>query len=322
MPYLTLLDVAKANGNDKVVGLIEENLSAAPELQFFPVRTKAGTSFTTLKRTGFPTTGFRAANGGFVPSKSTYAKQLCEMFIFGGAINIDLAVAKAHEDGPAAFEMYEASGIMRSGLITLGKQIWYGTANDALGFQGIKTLLPHTAADGFSTNVVDAAGTTAATASSLYAVKFGTQDTHVVMGNGGSFELPPFVDQQIVDPNDSTKVIPARVSSLAAWTGLHVGNLNCVGRIYNLTGDSGKGLTDSLIAQLMAKFPVGFVPDAFFCSRRSRRQLQLSRTVVINSSGNRRDVTNVENVPATPTEAFGIPLYATDSILDTDAINS
>ena len=324
MPNLTLLDVAKANGNDKVVGLIEENLTSAPELKLFPVRTVPGTSFTTLKRTAYPTTGFRAANAGFTASKSTYAKQLCELFIFGGAINIDKAVAKAHESGEAAFEMMESSGVMRSALIQLGKQIWYGVANEALGFPGIKSLVPHTGvADGTSI-VVDATGTTAVTSSSFYAVKFGNQDAHVVVGNNGSFELPPFVEQQITDPNDSTKAFKALVSSLESWTGLHVGNVNCIGRIENLTADAGKGLTDSLISQLVEKFPVGYQPDAFFCSRRSRGQLQRSRSVTIFSQAGVSPGKSGGNplVAPTPTDWEGIPIHVTDSILNTDALNS
>lgn len=321
MPNLTLLDVAKANGNDKVVGLIEENLTAAPEIRIFPARTVKGTSFTTLKRTDFPTTGFRAANEGIATGKSAYAKQICELFIFGGAINLDLAVAKAHEDGISAFEMMESSGVMRSALINLGKQIWYGTANDAKGFPGIKTLLPHTAALGFSTNVVDATGSTAATASSCYAVKFGNQDAHVVVGDNGNFELPPFADQQLTDAAGNPYA--GRVSNLTAWTGLHVGNLNCVGRIYNLTADSGKGLTDALLSQLIEKFPVGFTPDAFFVSRRSRGQLQRSRTATIFSQvGVAPRGGNNANIAPLPTEYEGIPIIATDSILNTDAINS
>lgn len=316
-----MLDVAKANNNDKVVGLIEENLSAAPEISLFPARPVPGVSFTTLKRTAFPTTGFRAANAGIATGRSSYTKQLSELFILGGAVNLDLAVAKAHEDGMAAFEMMESSGVMRSALITLGKQIWYGTVNDALGFPGIKTLLPHAGvADGTSI-VVDAVGTTASTASSLYAVKFGNQDAHIVIGNNGSFELPPFEDQQLFDA--SSNAYAGRVSNLTAWTGLHVGNVNCVGRIENLTADAGKGLTDSLLSQLLEKFAVGFTPDAFFCSRRSRGQLQRSRTVTIFSqAGNAPRGGGNALVAPMPTEYEGIPIYTTDSILNTDGINS
>ncbi len=316
MPVATLLDIAKLRYNDKVVGLIEENLASAPEVANFPMRTIKGTSFLTVKRTNFPTTGFRTANSGITKSKSEFAQALVQCFIFGGAIEIDKAVADANEDGPAAFEMTEASGVMKSALINLGKQVWYGVTNDALGFPGIKAITPKDAS--VSPAIIDAAGTTATTASSLYAVKYGEQNAQLILGENGRLELPPFQDQALYD--SLGKMYPGRVSNLSAWTGLAVNNKNCVGRICNLTEDSGKGLTDAQIAKLLALFPVGFVPDAFYCSRRSRRQLQVSRTVVLNAQGSSRVSGAVENVAPVPTEAFGIPIIATDSILNTDAI--
>lgn len=311
MADATLLDIAKLNGNDAVVGLIEENLQFAPEIERFPARTVRGTSFYTVKRTGFPTVGFRSANEGITPGKSTFAKQLCEMFILGGPIEVDKNVADAYENGASAWEMIEANGIMKAAMIKLGAQIWYGVSNDAKGFPGIKSLV----AKG-STLAVDAAGTTATTASSVYAVKYGVQNVHLVVGQNGSFTLPPFRDQQLVDGSGGK--YPGRVSDLSAWTGLHVGNVNCVGRILNLTADSGKGLTDLLLADLFAAFPVGYVPDALYMSRRSRKQLQKSRTVVLHGSGGNRP--NQPTVAPTPTEYEGVPIVASDSIADTDAI--
>jgi hypothetical protein len=311
MPNLTLLEVAKLNGTDKVVGLIEENLTYAPELKVFPARTIRGTSFYTVKRTGFPSVSFRSANEGVTPGKSTFAKQLVECFILASAVQVDKAVGEASEDGLAALEMIEANGVMRQALITLGTQIWYGTTADAKGFPGIKSLV----AKGSAISV-DAAGTTAATASSVYAVKFGNQDVQIVLGNNASFDLSPFRDQQLLDSNG--KAYAGRVADLTAWTGLAVNNVNCVGRILNLTEDNGKGLTDTLLANLLAKFPVGYTPDAIFMSRRSRRQLQVSRTVVLQGQGASRP--NQPTVSPTPTDYEGIPIIATDSILNTDTI--
>lgn len=320
MSQATLLDIAKLNGNDVVVGLIEENLTSAPEIGIFPARTIRGTNYTTGIRTGFPSTGFRQANNGSTPSKSTFRQALVQAYIFGGVIQVDKAVGMAHEDGLAAFEMIESSGVVRSALIALGSQIWYGVTADANGFAGIKASVAYSTAA--TALVVNAAGSTATTASSCYAVKFGTQDVGLVVGQGGSIELPPFTDQQIAGTTSGTW-LPGRVSSLCAWMGLQIGNVNCAGRIANLTEDSGKGLSDSLLAQLLARFPVGYAPDAFFCSRRSARQLQISRTVVLNSGpGSAKIAGNVEAVAPWPTSAFGIPLYVTDSILNTDAIES
>ncbi len=315
MATATLLDIAKLTGNDKVVGLIEENLTFAPELNIFPMRTIKGTSYYTSVRTGFPSVGFRGANEGHTPGKSTWDRRQVETFIFGGVIQVDKAVAKASEDGEAAFEMMEASGVTKNAMIKLGSQIWYGVTSDAKGFPGIKSLV----AKG-STIAVDATGTTALTASSVYAVKFGPQNATLVAGQNGQFNLSPFVDQQIADPNNAGAYIPSRVADLTAWTGLQVGNVNCVGRILNLTADSGKGLTDTLLAQLISQFPVGYTPDALFMSRRSRRQLQTSRTVVINGGGAGKPKGGDANIAPTPSDYEGIPIIATDSILNTDAI--
>lgn len=313
MPNATLLDIAKLNGSDQVVGLIEENLAAAPEVANFPARTIRGTSFYTVKRTGFPAVGFRGANEGVAASKSSFDKQLVECFVLAAAVEIDKAVAQAYEDGAAAYEMLEASGVMRAALIATGRQIWYGTAapGDAKGFPGIKALTPKG-----GTIVVDATGSTANTASSVYAVKYGVQNCSIVMGNNAVFELSQFRDQMITD--DSGAKYAGRVADLTAWTGLMVGNANCVGRICNLTADSNKTLSDALIAKLLSSFPVGWQPDALYMSRRSAYQLQVSRSVTIQANAGRTG--GSQAVADWPASAFGVPIVVTDSIGNTDAI--
>lgn len=313
MAKVTLLDIAKLNGNDRVVGLIEENLTYAPELNIFPSRQIAGTSYYTVKRTAFPSVGFTGVNEGIAAGKSSFEKQLHQAYVLRGAIECDLAAATAYEGGMAELEMIEASGVAKASLIKLGSQIWYGTSSDAKGFPGIKSFLAKN-----STITVDAGGSTANTASSVYFVKFGTQDVSLVFGNNTTLQLDPFSNQQLSDANGGKYA--GRVSNLTAWTGLQVGNANCIGRILNLTEDSGKGLTDSLISQLLQKFPVGYQPDAIFVNRRSRGQLQRSRSVTIFSGNGGKAGSNLENIAPVPTEAFGIPIITTDSILSTDAI--
>lgn len=320
MASATLLDIAKLNGNDKVVGLIEENLTAAPEVSVFPMRTISGTNYYTVKRTGFPSVGFRAANAGVTPSKSTFTKQLVECYILSGAIEVDRAVAMAHEDGQEAFEMIESSGVMKQALIELGSQIWYGVSTDSAGFPGIKAATPFG-----GTIVLNSGGSDADVQSSVYAVKFGTQNVQLIAGRNTSFELTDFRDQQITDPNDSNKRLAGRVADLTAWVGLQIGNANCVGRIANVGQDSETNdtLTDAKIVQLLQKFPVGYMPDALFMSRRSASQLQRSRTVTINSGpGSAKAGGNLEIVAPLPTSAMGINIIVTDSILNTDAVES
>lgn len=319
MASLTMLDVAKLTGNDSTVGLIEENLKYSPEVALFPFRTIKGTTYTTGVRTGLPTTGFRSANEGQTPSKSSFKQLLIECKIFGGQIEVDKAVADAHPDGAAYLQALESDGVMQSSVRNIGSQVWYGTTQDAKGFPGLK------AATSFGTSTsagdaltINATGTTATTASSVYAVKFGAKDVQLLGGNNKAWQLDDFTIQQIVAANGGK--MTAYVAGLNAWLGMQIGHENCVRRIANLTADNGKGLTDALLAQLLATFPVGYTPDAIFMSRRSRSQLQASRTVTL--MGNAKVRPDQPNIAPIPTEYDGVPIYATDSILNTDAIES
>lgn len=316
MARATLLDIAKLNGADKEVGLIEENLTYAPEAALFPFRTIRGTSFPTVTRNTYPGVGFRNANEGTTATKSTFTRKLVEAYILSGRVEVDKAVAMAHEDGMEAYEMIEASGVYKQSLIEMGSQVWYGTSTDAKGFPGIKAALPFTAgvADG---SVINATGTTSSTASGIYAVKFGDQDVTFVGGNGTIPTLSDFRDETIYDADSAP--LPGRVADLLGWVGLQIGNINCVRRIANVTEDSGKGCTDALLAKLLNSFPAGVRPDGIFMSRRSRLQLQISRSAVGQVAASEGGNPAFSGVP---TNFDGVPIVATDSILNTDAIES
>lgn len=315
MAKATLLDIAKLNGSDKVVGLIEESLPAAPELSIFPARTIRGTSYKTVTRTGRPSVSFRSANEGVAPSKSTFKEELIQMFILAAAIEVDLAVARAYEDGPDAFEMIEANGVMTQALVEMANQIWYGVSTDAKGFPGIKAF---TAFGGSMT--VNSGGSDATKQSSVYAVRFGNQDCMMLMGNGTTFELSAFRDQQLADA-DGNKYA-GRVADLTGWCGLQIGRSFSAARLANVGQDTETNdtLTDAKLQQLVDLFPVGYPPDAFFMARRSRSQLQRSRTVTLMGQGSTRP--NQPNIAPPPTEYAGIPIHVTDSIGITDAVES
>ena len=164
---------------------------------------------------------------------------------------------------------------------------------------------------------VNATGTSANAATSVYAVKFGEQYTQVIWGGSKVLQLPPFRIESVTDGNGGQ--YDAYVSNLTSWVGLQCAHPAAIGRIYNLTQEVGKGLTDALIAQLMAKFPVSFTPDALFMTRQSLFQLQMSRTVVLQGNGGSMGSSSGLVAPI-PTEAGGIPIIVTDNILNTEAI--
>jgi hypothetical protein len=310
----TLLDVVAAKNTDKVVGLIEENLVYAPEFSVIPARSIRGTSFDTFKRTGLPTVGFRNANEGVTPSKSTLTRGSVLCSILGGAIQCDKAVAQAFEDGSAAFEMIEADGVMKAALQAIGRQVFYGVTTDAKGFPGMKAFTPKATA----TACVSSGGSDAGVQSSVYAVVFGEKFAQLVLGNEASIDLSDFRDESFLDGEG--KLVPGRVGDLTGWIGLALNHADCVKRLCNVGADTETGDTcsDSKLADLLDLFPVGVVPNAIFMSRRSRKQLQKSRTVTLSGQG--KDRPNQPIIAPTPQDYEGIPIIATDSILNTDAV--
>jgi len=321
MARTTLLDIAKANGTDAVVGLIEENLKLTPELDIFPFRTIRGNTYSTWSRTGYTGGAFRMANEGQVGGKSTYKRSLVETFIFGGPMVVDRAVADAYEDGADAWLAHEASGFWLGSAQKLASQIWYGRAIDTKGFPGLRELLPlGTLSPNGEPSVINATGTTANTASSVYAIKFGDQAVTLVGGNNKAWEVGEWRDQIVSAPVEGggTGDMDAYVAASSAWIGLQTVDRNSVRRIANITADVGKGLTDALLAQLLASFPANMLPDAIFMTRRSRSQLQASRTVVLQGQGTNRP--DQPNIAPLPTQYDGVPIIVTDALLNTEAI--
>lgn len=305
MAVFNLLDIAKANGNDATVGLIDETTKAHPELTLVAARTIMGLNYRTLVRTGLPTVAFRNANEGSVPSKATHENRLVETFIASPRWSADKAVADRYEDGAAAFMALEAAAQVEAAMQLVAKQFYYGTTSgvgDAKGHPGLVQMYD-------ATNMaVDAGGTTASTGSSAWLIKSGPRDVQWVWGNNG--DLAPG-DVDIRDVLDgSSNPYEAYVQTMNFYPGLALHSLRSAVRIKKLTEDSGKGLTDDLIAKALEKFEVGIVPDMILVTRRSLRQLRASRTA-----------TNPTGAPAPiPTESFNIPIQVTDAILNTESL--
>jgi hypothetical protein len=304
MAVPTLLDIAIRNGSDAVAGLIDETVKAHPEIVSGAARTIKGLNYKTRVRTGLPKgSSFRNANEGVAPKKSTVINRLVETFIFEPRWECDKAVADGAEDGAEAYVAEEGEAQMEGALQDLCDQFYYGTGTggNAKGFPGLLAALD-------SGMVVDAGGTTATTGSSVWAIRWGQKNVIWVWGNNGALDLRPVRIETLRD--GSLNPYDGYVQSLLARPGLQVGSKYSIGRIKKLTADSGKGLTDDLISDLLSLFPAGMKPDVLVMSRRSLKQLQQSRTA-----------TNPTGAPAPfPQDAFGVPISLTDAIVDTEAL--
>lgn len=311
---MNLLDIAALNGRDMVAGLIEEVMTAAPEVMALPARTIKGVSYKTTRRTSLPSVGFHAAGASLTASKSAFADYLTTCAYLGGLVQLPKSIAQASEDGTDMLKAIEAEGVMEQALKDVGKQLFYGPSNttygsDADGFPGLL--------DGYdSTNmVVDAGGTTATTGSSVWIVGTGVKSNQLVVGMEGEMELSEWRVETVSG-------VPSHVADLTAYVGLQMANPNnTIVRVKKLTEDSGKGLTDALLAKALALFPIGVQPTHIFMSRRSRRQLQTARTVTLFGNGTRGSVGTATGLVApTPTEFEGVPIIATDSLSNVEAL--
>lgn len=323
MATLNFLDLAKANSNEAVGGIIDDLANVAPELGLFPssdqlMSSPGDLSYETLHRTARPTVAFANAGEGFTPSKSELRLLRHECFRFGGRIEAFKHIADNWKRGGAAgYQAFEAAGAVEAALITIGKQIWYGVSQDSKGFPGIKAFTPFGGTYNYT-----AAGTTATTASSVYMVKFGEKYVQLMPAlarNGaGLLNLPDFIIESIAD--SASKLAWAYTSELSSYLGLQIASPFSVVRICNVTADSGKTLTDAKLNAARRLFPANFMPDAIFMSRRSQNQLQDSRTVTLYGQGKTRP--DQELFAPLPTSFEGIPITTSDNILDTDAIES
>lgn len=299
---VTLLDIAKSTGTEGLAALVEEVVKAVPELQIGDSRPIKGLAYKQNVRTALPGGSFRNANEGTAPVKSTFEERLFNCYIANPIWTCDKAVADIHEDGAAAYIAAEGVGIVQGQTIHMGKQFYYGTGNDAKGFPGLKAMFD---ADNMT---IDATGNDANKGSSVWLVKFGPMGVQWLFGNNASLSLSDV--KEIVETDSEGKVLTKYHQELLAWAGLKLSSLNAVVRIKNLTTQNGKGLTDALLADAMALFPVGWMPDAIFASRRSVTQLRKSRTATTETG---------KEVPL-PQDFDGIPIHRTDSILNTEAI--
>jgi len=292
---------------------IKDVLTAVPFLNLLPmVPSSNGTTHKYPKVTTLPTVGFRSENAGRDMSKSATTIITDTLKLLDFTWEADVGVADAWRKGRRDYIDREGMLHVLAALKIAEVQIINGTigTGNASGFSGFRNL---TTVDALAdAMVVNAAGTTAATASSVWAVRVAENGVcGVYKGEGSAIELgETVVVQKVVNPGTDNKTFPAYYTPGTMWLGMQEGGVYDVGRICNLTNDSGKGLTDLLISDLLSLFPIGFGPTHLLMSRRSLKQLQKSRTTY-----------SPTGTPAPfPTEAFGVPIVVTDSQSDTEAL--
>jgi hypothetical protein len=354
------LQIAQGRQVPLTAGLIMALIAETPLLATLDTRTARGTRFMSLALTAHAAANAFVNYGeGFTTTEATLALREFDCSLVGGQIKAERISAQKWdaEHGQVGYTWFDLQTMskMRSQGIAIEKQIIQGTAFDAKGFPGFKELTPYVtanvlaatasaAASSFAKSVINAGGTTATTAASVYAFIEGELDVQLVLGNdmtgaGELFQLSEMVtSNEAPDANESTKKSLHDLQQFSGHIGLSVAGFNqtpnsvvptqfSLRRIANLTGDSGKGLTDALMSKLTRSFGPGKRPTKFAMGSRSGEQLAASRQAtavnfVMGQSGDANQAT-FNTYPPPPENWNGIPIvYADLSIGEADAIEA
>jgi len=310
---LTLFDLLTLQRNDQFTGLIEDVTTYAPEFSQFPVTRRAGTYYEIASRTALPASQFRAINSGTTPTKSAFKKTLKEMFFLDTIIDVDEAIYKGDDRSTGDILSHEAQGALQASIITIGAQIWYGTANSTYGFGGIRSQLSGTTQAGGSTN-----------STSAYLLWFNEWGVSLDVGKDGDIAMKPWTMQQISSTDvsstgSSTQKLFAWVSNISCYIGLSVKSQYSV---WAVTGISGSGVTnkwtDTLGFQLLALIPLNRRQGlTWFVNRQGFMTLQVNRTVTLFGQGT--TIPSQGLVAAAPIDCAGFPIVQTDSITNTES---
>lgn len=332
MAQLTLLDIAKRNGSDREIGLIEDVTTFAPEVAVLPARPINGVTFKSTLRTNYGTAAFRATGSGATLIKSTYQQKIAECFFLDAPMQVDESIPDAEDKSVGDVLADEVQGTLSSAGITIGAQLYYGTAADAGGFQGLVTFVGTSA-----TYNANASGTASVT-TSAWLVYLDIKGVHFVVGRTAAgrssgdpaqpsgepaviappFRMPEWTKQQVA-VGTAGKVAMAFVSNISGWIGLAYGSNNSAFRVRNISlASAASYMTDAQGALLLSKVPLNIRNSGrlrWFMNRDAAYSLQTSRapttTVgVVGASG---------IYPMMPQECQGIPITVTDSITSTEA---
>jgi hypothetical protein len=328
--FLSLLDISKRRGTDAAVGLIEEVVNYAPEIERILGRPIPGTSYPARIRSLLTEGGaFRKANQGALPGASSYDERRFNCYFFDSQLQVDEAIARAAEqegDSLAMLQAEESEGAIRSKAIQLGKQLYAGHAVDPLGFPGLIDYFDtySTIIDQRTNAAIDlavTAGGSSATCEIVWYIRMHPQGVHFLWGGNQGIDIKPWQLQYVPDQNDPSKRLQAWLTNLSGFIGLSCAHPFAIGIVKNVdnTNSYVHPYTDALDAALMAKFPVGFAPNMVFMSRQSRAGLQKSRTVTL--FGQMTNATSANSgaagliAPIPTMTGSGIPIVVTDSIL-------
>jgi hypothetical protein len=355
----TASEIALAGGNEFAADIIDAAHREALVFSVFEALPLVGTRFQSLVwKSDAPAGGFLRRGQGYTRSQGVLVKGEVNAARMGFMVNEPKSTTLEFD------KQLQQSGIRSPGWLQLNarsrfaseiayaeQQLFTGTANDALGFLGMKEICAFIAGNvlaltdapeafGYGRSVVNAGGNVALTADSVYTVNMGPLGAHLRVGgeNGiaGFLKLGKVMEQFGVDPDDATREQLYLKAEAEGYIGFNVMGSSeayadrkyvqyCVRRAANVT--VANPVTETLLDYMFDMHPDGNKPNIIFMSKRGQRQLRDSRSAAVVTQigmgipGDAVKATARIRLPL-PTEHNGVPIVATERIASNQAIET
>jgi len=311
--------VTNAGQVDVTKGIVDEVTKAVPEIAFFDAEVIPGTTIKTLARTSLPTVAFRNIGDPVSASRSGYEPRTADLKLLSGRIEISEAEEKANGlQTLEEMEIDEGIAVMTAAFKTLAKQIWYGPDSgkaDNKGFDGAVDLVDA------SMVTLAGAGSDGANTSVWFVGNGAKTDVGLLFSKNSKILSSTDVefrkgDILVKDQGSVVGVEPGYIGDLTSYAGMLVANTKRLARLANVTATT--GLNDDMLRDVIEAYAQandGKLPDAIFMSYKARKMLRKSREFALKLKGG-GDGTISAPIPA---DVDGIPVYATNALLDTEA---
>lgn len=319
MPDLSLLDLVALNNGDAIIGLVESAIWSYPELGVLDAIPHPGTGYDVCRRTLLPNVNFSASGQGNPPTKSTYVLEHKPMFLMEPQLQVPMSIIAAQKRSVGDVLTLESDGVMNAAFFHLCQQFYYGNSvsaayggtdyvADPLGYSGYCDMIFG------DTNFEISAGGASGSSTSAYLVCCHEKGATLAVGNEGSMNVLPWVQQQVQLSNGN--VTQAMCSAFMGWFGLTLANEWTVWRVKGI--DPTHALTDNLISQLVALVPVQYrINMHLFLNRVGSQSLQNSRTSIAQQPAN---AAGQPGWSPAPNSSNDIPITVTEAITNTERV--
>jgi hypothetical protein len=310
----TLAGLIQMNDKNLDPETLSDILNEAPGLaSMFAKGASHGTQHKYEKKITPPGVQYRDPNTGIVNAAGKRTPVSSDCKLIDASLRRDKAIADGYKEGAEAYMDEEIMDSTAQAFFTKEVQVFNGTTGtgtdpdsgvggNASGHEGFADYLNELD----NRMVTDAGGSTADTCSSAYLVRNGNRDFAVVFANDGNITASDTFPTFVTTDAGTGAGYDAYGSTIHAWSTIQQGTAYSVGRIANI--DNANPLTDSLIGEMLSKFPAGKKPTHIYLNEKTLEQLRNSRIAT---------TTTGTEVPV-PTSAHGMTIVSVNSLFDNE----